>query len=862
MIKKIFLLTIALLCAVAQGAWAESVTFRVRSWDDNNKQVVTTTETKDATVLEGEHPDDWVGLTNGYYLVKSDTKYKVLNILGDDVHLILSGGATLACKHVKLEGNNKLHIHDISDDNTGTLEVKNSIIITRTRGKKVAGGTSQSDEICGVYHGAAALGGGGSQNMGSLYVHGGTVYALEGGMGAAIGGGAYASIGGEVVVYAGTVEAHVKSNDYSGAAIGGGSDYSQGGPVTIYGGKVKAFVNESEELRNYGAGIGGGSYGGHGGKVTIWGGEVLAIGGKEAAGIGGGKRGAGGEVHIYGGTVEARGGEKCSAIGAYSDYKLGTVGFSDNMKVTGGTAARGSNDDELTPTIERVFTTGEREAACQWRRWVKIEACEHTTPTEAMGSDHTEPFYYTIDDNKWHTKHCRYCNTTWQEEHSGENCVCGEASSYQFTVYVPGTTKDSYVASTTTKVGAGKTFLLPACSVVPEGYTFAGWEMNPDPNGANKWAYVLGDPLYLPQASVEAVPGMSDAKFYARFLYIFNPTWEWAADASTAQVTLHHKDLSDVVLSSEDYEPKVVITSADLKNTGTDTETNEEVEWTIGTRFTATCTYTLDGNEYTFSEYKDVIEVPAVEDITLQDNADNNTIIEYNYDCPVNATLAERTLWKDGSWNTLCLPFDLVLEGSPLAGATVKTLESSDYDISTGELTLNFTTGSLTTLRAGTPYLVKWESGENLINPVFSGVTISAIEGGSAGSMYVDFVGSFSPVSLEANDKTVLYLGASNKLYYPSQNRTMGSCRAVFRLHNGLTAGDLPTPGQANARAFVLNFGDGEATGIVDAEADSSLFTLHSSLKEGWYDMQGRRLNGKPTEKGVYINIGKKVVIK
>ena len=867
MIKKIFLLTIALLCAVVQGAWSESVTFRVRSWNSDSKEVVTTTETHDATVLEGEHPDDWVGLTNGYYLVKSDTKYKVLNIMGDDVHLILSGGATLFCKHVKLEMPNKLHIHDVADNNTGTLDVTNSLIRSHTYGKRHKRGTET--QYKGIYLTAAAIGSGGEDaNMGSLYVHGGTVSVLQSGMGAAIGGGKYASIGGEVVVYAGIVEAHVKSSDYSGAAIGGGSEYSQGGDVTIYGGKVKAFVNEGEELSNYGAGIGGGSYGGHGGKVTIWGGEVLAIGGKEATGIGGGKKGAGGEVHIYGGTVEARGGEKCSAIGCYSDYKLGTVGFGDNMKVTGGTAARGSNDDELTPAVERVFTSGEREAACQWRKWVKIEACEHTTPTEAMGSDHTEPFYYTIDDDVHHTKHCRYCNTTWQEEHSGESCVCGKASSYQFTVYVPGTTKDSYVASTTTKVGAGKTFLLPACSVVPEGYTFAGWEMNPVPNGANKWAYVLGDPLYLPQASVEAVPGMSDAKFYARFLYIFNPTWEWAADGSTAQVTLHHKDLSDVVLSSEDAEPKVVITSADLKNTGTDTETNEEVEWTIGTRFTATCTYTLDGNEYTFSEYKDVIEVPAVEDITLQDNADNNTIIEYNYDCPVNATLAERTLWKDGSWNTLCLPFDLTIAGSPLAGATVKTLESSDYNSENGTLTLNFTTDNPTTLSAGIPYLVKWESGENLVNPVFSGVTISAIEGGSAGSMYVDFVGSFSPVAIEANDNAVLYLGNGNKLYYPSQNRTMGSCRAVFRLHNGLAVGDLPTPGQANARAFVLNFGSDDTTGIVEVNADEDLKSasyesgISNPLQRAWFDLQGRRLTGKPTAKGLYINNGKKVVIK
>ena len=275
----------------------------------------------------------------------------------------------------------------------------------------------------------------------------------------------------------------------------------------------------------------------------------------------------------------------------------------------------------------------------------------------------------------------------------------------------------------------------------------------------------------------------------------------------------------------------------------------------------------MDGNEYTFSEYKDVIEVPAVEDITLQDNADNSETISGKYNCPVNATLTGRTLYKDGSWNTLCLPFDLVLEGSPLAGATVKTLESSDYDISTGELTLNFTTGSLTTLRAGTPYLVKWESGENLVNPVFSGVTVSTIGGSHADTHYVDFVGSFSPVSLEANDKTVLYLGADNKLYYPSQNRTMGSCRAVFRLHNGLAVGDLPTPGQANARAFVLNFGSDDTTGIVEVNADADLKSashesgISNPLQRAWYDLQGRRLTGKPTEKGIYINNGKKVVL-
>jgi hypothetical protein len=48
---------------------------------------------------------------------------------------------------------------------------------------------------------------------------------------------------------------------------------------------------------------------------------------------------------------------------------------------------------------------------------------------------------------------------------------------------------------------------------------------------------------------------------------------------------------------------------------------------------------------------------------------------------------------------------------------------------------------------------------------------------------------------------------------------------------------------------------------FLQAEANSSLFTIHSSLSE-WYTLDGRRLNGKPTQRGVYVSNGRKVVIK
>lgn len=49
---------------------------------------------------------------------------------------------------------------------------------------------------------------------------------------------------------------------------------------------------------------------------------------------------------------------------------------------------------------------------------------------------------------------------------------------------------------------------------------------------------------------------------------------------------------------------------------------------------------------------------------------------------------------------------------------------------------------------------------------------------------------------------------------------------------------------------------------VVTATAIHSLSTPNALRSTDWYDLQGRRLSGKPTIKGVYINDGKKVVIR
>ena len=99
--------------------------------------------------------------------------------------------------------------------------------------------------------------------------------------------------------------------------------------------------------------------------------------------------------------------------------------------------------------------------------------------------------------------------------------------------------------------------------------------------------------------------------------------------------------------------------------------------------------------------------------LNLSDNADNTATLEANDRRHANVTLKGRTLWGDGSWNTICLPFDVAdITTTPLHGATIKALLSSDYNEESGTLTLNFTNAT-TSLSAGTPYIFRWPQPEH-----------------------------------------------------------------------------------------------------------------------------------------------------
>ena len=273
--------------------------------------------------------------------------------------------------------------------------------------------------------------------------------------------------------------------------------------------------------------------------------------------------------------------------------------------------------------------------------------------------------------------------------------------------------------------------------------------------------------------------------------------------------------------------------------------------------------------------------------LELPDGQDNSkTIADWN-GVKTSVKLTGRKLYKDGGWNTICLPFmlgpseiinffgngtdfrglDLYsrfnAQNQPFEGGEQDDEDfpyQTGFDEATGTLRLYFTPqNSLTHIMPGEPYLIKWDNTSGIIeSPTFSNVTIDISSDDANVSKTVtsqldgkvSFVGTYDPISFTSVNRSVLFMGGGSNLYYPDGTAptTIGPFRAYFQL-NGISAG--------NISATRLFFGDGDDTqGIVSME------DVRGKMSDVWYDLNGRKLSGTPTCAGLYIVNGKKVIIK
>ena len=273
-------------------------------------------------------------------------------------------------------------------------------------------------------------------------------------------------------------------------------------------------------------------------------------------------------------------------------------------------------------------------------------------------------------------------------------------------------------------------------------------------------------------------------------------------------------------------------------------------------------------------DYSTLTLTSLTSQLTLLDNdtgADINNanlLIYYNGAEGVDVTLSGRTLYRDGGWNTICLPFDVSkaqmdATTHPLHGATIKQLDTTtpaDFGvdgnhksgIENGCLYLNF--AEATSIMAGVPYIIKWGKASDhpdthIIDPKFEGVTINAnastevsFTGGGS------FVGTYNAKRFTTADLgQYLIMGGGDTLYYPGTGAGVGACRAYFYV-----------PGiNNNIKMFNLNFSDYSAT----TKITNTNLTDQTYEDGEWWTLSGMKLNGKPSEKGVYLFNGKKVVI-
>ena len=286
-----------------------------------------------------------------------------------------------------------------------------------------------------------------------------------------------------------------------------------------------------------------------------------------------------------------------------------------------------------------------------------------------------------------------------------------------------------------------------------------------------------------------------------------------------------------------------------------------EFQWVKGS-YDGECSYAVydvNGN-LIFSGSKRLKEVityhvdcsaPVSTELVLADNEDNNELIaEADGNTGIDVTLQGRTFYKNGTWNTICLPFDLKIEGSPLEGADARYLLNVRQIGET--VILDFTEeGFITDLVAGTPYIIKWAEGEDLVSPVFTNVNIDKttydltydLEEGRS----VTFKGTYGFTEFTDTDLSILFVDEGNKFCYPTEGATIGAQRAYLKLE-GIQASE-----ENYAKQFRFSFGNADPTALDGINADADL---------QWYSIDGKRLASKPSAKGIYITSGRKVSVK
>ena len=188
------------------------------------------------------------------------------------------------------------------------------------------------------------------------------------------------------------------------------------------------------------------------------------------------------------------------------------------------------------------------------------------------------------------------------------------------------------------------------------------------------------------------------------------------------------------------------------------------------------------------------INVWFASELTDQNDAETmNTMLTNLNGQEVPVVTMLRPLNRDGYFATLCLPFNMSaaqIAESSLHGAEIK--EFVDAEVVAGVINVVFS--PVTEIEAGKPYFVKYTNPELLGDALdrldFMEVTINNVTPQTIEHNGVQMIGTFVPKAVSAQTSAtdgegVLFLGASNTLFYPNAAGNIKPFRAYFHLTGG-----------------------------------------------------------------------------
>ncbi len=259
----------------------------------------------------------------------------------------------------------------------------------------------------------------------------------------------------------------------------------------------------------------------------------------------------------------------------------------------------------------------------------------------------------------------------------------------------------------------------------------------------------------------------------------------------------------------------------------------------------------------------------------LEDGNDNSDLIS-KIRFAKSTTFTYKRSFTENVASTVCLPFDY----TPKSEGTYYTFTSIDK--TTSPWTVTMTSNTAASLTANTPYMfmpaatgeVSFSGTASSFDPSNVEVNDPVVTGGKWNLIgtyesrlwndkhNTEEIGSVYGFAAQSHD------GGSYTVNPGDFVKAMaGASIAPFRAYLKYTApGSSSAPRRGAAEEalpsrmtvrLVNADGDVTAIGTIDTKTGEIRFD-----SEAWYTLDGRRLNGKPAQKGVYINNGKKIIVK